>query len=109
MTDIYPTDINFSSESKCLTMSWGNNHNGVISYQFLRGACPCTHCKGSHTPSVIDEIIPVLGVELLDILPLGNYAIRILWDDGHHTGIYTYDYLKRLCMCVDCTNPKQSS
>jgi DUF971 family protein len=39
---------------------------------------------------------------LIDIQPIGNYAIEFHWHDGHSTGIYTYDYLRSLCPCPEC-------
>jgi DUF971 family protein len=34
--------------------------------------------------------------------PVGNYALRFRWSDGHDTGIYTFDFLRRLCPCAEC-------
>jgi DUF971 family protein len=41
---------------------------------------------------------------LIDIRPIGNYAIEFHWRDGHSTGIYTYDYLRSLCPCSECAS-----
>jgi DUF971 family protein len=41
--------------------------------------------------------LTMLGVE-----PVGNYAIRIDWSDGHNTGIYSYDHLRHICQCAQC-------
>ena len=42
-------------------------------------------------------VLKMLGVE-----PVGNYAIRINWSDGHNSGIYTYDHFRRICPCGEC-------
>jgi DUF971 family protein len=39
---------------------------------------------------------------LIDIRAIGNYAIEFHWQDGHSTGIYTYEYLRTLCPCSEC-------
>ena len=43
---------------------------------------------------------PVL--KMLNVEPMGHYAIRIDWSDGHNTGIYSYDYLRKICPCEEC-------
>ena len=45
----------------------------------------------------IKPALKMLGVE-----PVGNYAIRIQWSDGHSSGIYSYDHLRRICECAEC-------
>ena len=47
----------------------------------------------------IKPTLKMLGVE-----PVGNYAIRINWSDGHNTGIYSYDHFRRICPCAECKN-----
>jgi len=63
----------------------------------LRRACPCATCVDEWTGerkldplSVLDTIRPVR------IEPVGRYALRIAWSDGHDTGIYSFDYLRAL-------------
>jgi DUF971 family protein len=55
-------------------------------------------------PGVFDVIplSPAKSYVLTRILPVGNYAIQPEWDDGHHTGIYTWPYLRALCPCATC-------
>jgi DUF971 family protein len=40
--------------------------------------------------------------KMVNIEPVGNYAIRIVWNDGHSAGIYSWDYLRSLCRCDSC-------
>ncbi len=39
---------------------------------------------------------------MTSIEPVGNYALRIAWNDGHNTGIYSYDHLRSICPCAAC-------
>jgi DUF971 family protein len=48
------------------------------------------------------KFISVPNAKLMEIRPVGNYAIEFRWEDGHSTGIYAYDYLRSLCPCADC-------
>ncbi len=41
--------------------------------------------------------------ELRSVQPVGNYALQMKWGDGHQTGIYTYDYLRQICECSECS------
>ena len=70
----------------------------------LREACPCAECRGGHSrmgreydPANILELKPkrVYTVKSLELV--GNYGLQPTWDDGHHTGIYTWEYLQRIC------------
>jgi DUF971 family protein len=66
----------------------------------LRDHCPCALCQGEQ---VFDRyILPVRVVspgmyELLRLEPVGNYGLRAVWGDGHSTGIYSWELLRRLC------------
>jgi DUF971 family protein len=54
------------------------------------------------------EAIPE-GIHPAEISPVGNYAIQIVWSDGHSTGIYSFDLLRKICPCEKCVslNPKK--
>ena len=70
----------------------------------LREACPCVECRGGHQfmgreydPANLLELKPKRSYTMQKIEMVGNYALQPTWDDGHQTGIYSWDYLKRLC------------
>jgi DUF971 family protein len=50
-----------------------------------------------HDPDNILKLTPRRSYSVTNLEMVGNYAIQPMWDDGHHTGLYTWDYLKRLC------------
>ncbi len=97
-----PLNIEVSDENEALSIAWDDGHTGVYPWGFLRGACPCVLCKRSHRGVEISEIEAVDGVWVIDWMPVGNYAVRLLWSDAHETGIYNYHYLRDICRCNVC-------
>ena len=96
------------SKSKGIKIDWKDGHHSDYGLTYLRDKCPCATCTGAHgTPprepeannpfQMFKPILKMLAVE-----PVGNYAIRINWSDGHNSGIYSYDHLRQICECVDC-------
>ena len=96
------TAIEVSDENEAIAITWEDGHTGVFSWGFLRGACPCVLCKRSHRGVDIGSIEPVEGVWLVDWMPVGTYAIRLLWSDAHETGIYSFDYLREIYRSMEC-------
>lgn len=89
-----PTEIRLEEAAARLTIAWDDGATSVFSLKYLRGWCPCAHCQG-HFQTVYrfqDVARPVLK----DVEPVGAYAIRPVWLDGHNAGIYAYDYLRRI-------------
>jgi DUF971 family protein len=41
-------------------------------------------------------------LKMMSVEPVGNYAIRIVWSDGHSTGIYSFEHFRRICPCEEC-------
>jgi DUF971 family protein len=96
------------SKSKGIKIDWKDGHHSDYGLTFLRDKCPCATCTGAHgTPprepeannpfQMFKPALKMLGVE-----PVGNYAIRINWSDGHNSGIYSYEHFRRICPCEEC-------
>jgi DUF971 family protein len=100
------------SKSKGITIDWKDGHHSEYSCEYLRDECPCATCTGAHgtTPQKSDYSQPQSNpfalykakVKMTAVEPVGNYAVRILWNDGHNTGIYSYEHFRRICRCADC-------
>jgi DUF971 family protein len=108
MTDsrssVHPTEVRRLPEERRLRVTWSDGHVGEYDYAYLRGYCPCAACQG-HTNEAIHFHPPPggsAGLVAEEIQPVGNYAISIRWSDGHDTGIYRFDFLRRLCPCDAC-------
>jgi ATP-binding protein involved in chromosome partitioning len=93
-----PEPVEISQPSKGeVRIRWKDGGQSIFTAHDLRFACPCAQCVDEMTgvkqirkDSVQKDIYP------LSIEPVGRYAIRFLWSDGHSTGIYTFDYLRQL-------------
>ena len=96
MTDA-PTTIRSLTEDSVLQIHWPDGTVRELPYRFLRSRCPCAGCVDELTgvrtldaTSIPDDIAPTnIGFS-------GNYALKFTWSDGHHTGLYTWDYLTEL-------------
>jgi len=87
-----------------LGIVWEDGHESYFPGHALRCACHCAECveETSGRKMLRDESVP-RDVRVLEIHPVGNYAIAIRWSDGHETGIYAYQRLRKLCPC--CSAP----
>ncbi|MCS6984148.1 MAG: DUF971 domain-containing protein [Leptospiraceae bacterium] len=72
-----------------LELIWSEGPTTIISAEKLRQACPCASCRTTKI-----KILP--EVEILEIYPVGRYALNFLFSDNHNLGIYTYAYLRSL-------------
>jgi len=83
-----------------LALAFDDGEELYLPLDLLRRACPCAACQGE--PDALGRVLrPVQqigprGFELLKSEVIGGYAIQLFWADGHSTGLYTFDYLRRL-------------
>lgn len=81
-------------------LAWSDGGESYLKFEFLRKACPCAACQGE--PDVTGHVIVPKVVyspksfNLIRHQVVGGYAIQFFWGDGHSTGIYSFDYLRRL-------------
>ena len=106
-----PIAITLDRTRRLLIISWEKAHQSESPLAGLREACPCVECRGGHEnmgappdPDVFNLIplAPTKSYAVTKIIPVGNYALQPEWSDGHHTGIYTWAYLRGLCPCAEC-------
>ena len=87
-----------------LAIQWNDGTESYLDLQFLRRACPCAACGGE--PDVLGNIMrPSVSYsdnsfDLARFDIVGGYAIQPRWRDGHSTGIYSFQYLRRLSQPV---------
>ena len=103
MKPIYLTEVRRTEENRKLRLAWTDGHAAEVEANYLRGYCPCAMCQG-HSAAEIVYHRPPGPVKAESIEPVGNYAISIAWSDGHSTGIYRFDFLRRICPCDACTD-----
>lgn len=110
MNNQRPTRITANRNTNELNVAWTDSHESIYPFTLLRAACPCAECRGGHAKmsSKPDPKVFTLPLEdspstrLQDVEAVGTYAITIRWEDGHHFGIYKWDYLRALCPCPIC-------
>lgn len=101
------------SEGTGLEIDWKDGHHSAWSFPWLRNACPCATCheEREHSGRLPGESKPQPATLLPmyqappqpeSVTPVGNYALSFIWNDGHKTGIYSWDYLRRQCQCDEC-------
>jgi DUF971 family protein len=84
-------------------VTWNDEHFSSYPSWYLRENCPCAGCVEELTGRrriTAGSIASTL--ERVDVEAIGNYALLFGWSDGHRTGIYTFDYLRKLCPCPQC-------
>ena len=99
-----PVEIRKRSGGGRLAITWADGHAGEYAAIYLRGRCPCAQCVDEitgHRKVGPLQIVP--DVTLLKIVPVGNYAVQLEWSDGHSTGLYSFESLRSLCPCPECS------
>ena len=99
MTPLQPVKIKAPHGARAMNVEWSDGHHGEYPHEILRGYCPCAGCQG-HSGSIRYRVGG--NLELRDLATVGNYAIRLTWGDGHGTGLYNFEFLRRLCRCPAC-------
>jgi len=92
-----------------LRIIWEDEHESVYSFQFLRQNCPCAMCRDEWSGEVTldpETVPPDTKPTRAEIV--GNYAISFSFSDGHGTGIYSFENLRKLCRCKECSYHKGS-
>jgi DUF971 family protein len=90
-----PTDIRLHQTSRMLEISFDDGKNARLSCEFLRVHSPSAEVRGH---GVGQEILQTgkEDINISAIEPVGNYAVRLVFTDGHNTGLYSWDYLYEL-------------
>jgi DUF971 family protein len=101
---IRSADLNEAQQT--LEMTWGDSHSSSYPLKYLRAECPCASCR-SERQDALDNPFHILkgglpSAELRNVEPVGRYGLRLVWADGHDTGIYTFEYLRQICPCETC-------
>ena len=89
-----PTEIRLLKDRRALRVAFGEEVH-TISAELLRVESPSAEVQG-HDPSQKVVVAGKRRVEIIGVEPVGNYAVRLRFDDLHSTGIYTWDLLERM-------------
>ena len=93
-------------------IAWADGHESHFDFPYLRDNCPCATCNDERgkkqafagTGPAPSAVLPMFKPKprAQSASQVGNYAIQINFNDGHSTGIFSYDYLRSMCPCAEC-------
>ena len=100
MSDVQLSEIHLHQSSRVLELIFNDGKQFNLSCEYLRVYSPSAEVAG-HGPG--QEVLQVgkEDVNIATLEPVGNYAVKLIFDDGHSTGIYTWDYLYDLSVNYD--------
>jgi DUF971 family protein len=101
------------TEGKGLEIDWQDGHKSAWNFAWLRDACPCATCvderikEGRKIGQPLQKPTELLPMYKPPTKPasahaVGRYALQFNWLDGHSSGIYSWEYLRRHCQCQEC-------
>jgi DUF971 family protein len=100
-----PLPVALRRDGDRLVIEWSDGFVGSVTWTALRDACPCAGCREERDkpPDPFrllkpEELVPLAPVSMPRV---GRYAYKIVWSDGHDTGIYTIEHLRQLCEAKD--------
>jgi DUF971 family protein len=106
-----PAELAIDRSAGVLTITWADQHISRYPLPWLRSNCPCATCREEQRAASKDIFqlhsgaLPSAEIANADLV--GNYAVRLVWKDGHSTGIFTFSTLRQACPCKEC-NPQGS-
>jgi len=95
-----PKQVKIINKDK-LKIKWDDLTETILSLKYMRDECPCAGCKGetillkTYRPPAPTVVTPEM-YQVKNMEVVGDYAIQVTWNDGHNTGIYSWDYIKQL-------------
>ena len=95
-----PTDVKLHQVSKVLELAFADGRAFRLPYEFLRVHSPSAEVRG-HGPGQETLQVGKKDITIDEVEPIGHYAIRPRFSDGHDTGIYSWEYLHDLCVRQD--------
>ena len=93
--DPWPTELRLHKDRKTLTVTFGNGQSFDLPAEYLRVKSPSAEVQG-HSPDERKTVPGKKNVMILEVQPVGNYAVRLVFDDLHSTGIFSWAYLHEL-------------
>jgi DUF971 family protein len=94
---VIPTEIKLRTKSRVLEVAFDDGSRFELSFEYLRVHSPSAEVLG-HGPGQETLQLGKHDVVIRSAEPVGNYAVRLVFDDGHDSGLYTWDYLHELGM-----------
>jgi DUF971 family protein len=94
-TPAWPTEIRLHKDRRTLTVSFDTGEVFSLPAEYLRVRSPSAEVQG-HAPEERKTVPGKRYVQILEVQPIGNYAVRLVFDDMHSTGLYSWEYFSEL-------------
>ncbi|WP_210485688.1 gamma-butyrobetaine hydroxylase-like domain-containing protein [Microvirga antarctica] len=91
----WPIELRLAKDKKSLRIAFDDGTAFDLPAEYLRVTSPSAEVQG-HSPAQRKTVPGKRGVSIISVLPVGNYAVRLVFDDMHDTGIFGWDYLHTL-------------
>ena len=91
----WPTELRLAKDKRVLTVAFDGGDSFALPAEYLRVKSPSAEVQG-HSPDERKTVPGKRNVTILEVQPVGNYAVRLVFDDLHSTGIFSWDYLAEL-------------
>lgn len=115
-TDPKSVKVNLSTGTG-VDIEWKDGHVSHYSFVYLRDACPCAMCEDERGKSGLrpgeqikaaPSALPMFkaAAKAVSAEPVGKYAIKFTWNDGHDLGLYSWKFLREVCPCAECKAAK---
>jgi DUF971 family protein len=95
MADSWPTELRLDKDKRVLSVSFEDGKSFALPAELLRVLSPSAEVQG-HSEAQRVTVAGKKSVGIVRIEPVGNYAVRIVFDDGHDTGLFVWEYLREL-------------
>jgi DUF971 family protein len=95
LSDLWPIDIAIAPDRRLLVVLFEGGERHALSAEYLRVTSPSAEVQG-HSAAERRTVPGKKDVTIKDVKPIGNYAIRIVFSDGHDSGLFTWSYLGQL-------------
>jgi DUF971 family protein len=92
VTAPWPTELRLRKDRKTLIVTFEGGDSFELAAEYLRVRSPSAEVQG-HSPSERRTVAGKENVQILEVHPIGNYAVRLVFDDMHSTGIFSWEYL----------------
>lgn len=93
--DAWPSELRLHKDKKTLTVTFDGGETYDLPAEYLRVKSPSAEVQG-HSEEERKTVPGKRDVTIIEVLPVGNYAVRLVFDDLHSTGIFGWDYLREL-------------
>jgi DUF971 family protein len=94
-THPWPTELRISPDKRLLTVRFDDGSHFALPAEYLRVTSPSAEVQG-HSPEQRQTVPGKITVAIQGAEPVGNYAVRLIFDDGHQSGIFSWPYLAEL-------------